>query len=299
MVRKALVWGLLLLTGVLSGCGQDKAQNPGQGASLPQQAPNTVENRVIQIKGSDTMVYLLQDLAEEFMKRNPSAQLAVKGGGSGTGISALIDGTADLAIASRKMKDKEIDEARSKGIEPKEFEIALDALAIIVHPQNPVKALNQAQLKDIFTGKVKNWKELAGKEGPIIPVSRESNSGTYVYFKEHVLEDLEYSPDARLMPTTKAIVEEVAKTPGAIGYVGMAYAKSGSVKMVPVAKDPRGQAYEPSEENALKGVYPIARPLQVYTNGEPAGVIKEFVNFMLGPDGQRIVEEIGYTPISK
>lgn len=299
MVRKALVWGLLLLTGVISGCGQDKNQNPGQGASLPQQAPNTVENRVIQIKGSDTMVYLVQALAEEFMKRNPSAQLAVKGGGSGTGISALIDGTADLANASRKMKDKEIDEARSKGIEPKEFVIAFDAIAIIVNPQNPVKSFNQAQLKDIFTGKVKNWKEITGKEGPIIPVSRESNSGTYMYFKEHILENLEYSPDARLKPTTKAIVEEVAKTPGAIGYVGMAYAKSGSVKTVPVAKEPRGQAYEPSEENALKGVYPIARPLQVYTNGEPAGVIKEFVDFMLGPDGQRIVEETGYTPIGK
>ncbi|MDA8211501.1 MAG: substrate-binding domain-containing protein, partial [Clostridia bacterium] len=136
MVRKALVlvMGLLLLPGVIAGCGQGKAQSPGQGASLPQQAPKTVENRVIQIKGSDTMVYLSQALAEEFMKRNPSARLAVKGGGSGTGISALIDGTAELANASRKMKDEEIDEARSKGIEPQEFEIAFDAIAIIINP---------------------------------------------------------------------------------------------------------------------------------------------------------------------
>lgn len=301
MVRKALVlvMGLLLLPGVIAGCGQGKAQSPGQGASLPQQAPKTVENRVIQIKGSDTMVYLSQALAEEFMKRNPSARLAVKGGGSGTGISALIDGTAELANASRKMKDEEIDEARSKGIEPQEFEIAFDAIAIIINPQNPVKSLRQAQLKDIFAGKIKNWKEVGGKDGPIIPVSRESNSGTYVYFKEHILENLEYSPDARLMPTSKALVEEVAKIPGAISYVGMAYAKNGSVKRVPVAKDSRGQAYEPSEENVLKGVYPIARPLQVYTNGEPAGVIKEFVDFMLSAGGQKIVEQTGYTPIRK
>jgi phosphate transport system substrate-binding protein len=302
MFKKALglvlVLGVMLASGVIAGCSQGKlqVQDKAQGQDKSQGA---VENKVMRIKGSDTMVLLFQALAEEFMQLNPTTQLAVKGGGSGTGISALIDGTTDIAIASRKMQDKELDEARSKGIEPKECEVALDALAIVVNPQNPVTTLNLAQLKEIFTGKEKNWKAVGGKAEPIIPVSRESNSGTYVYFKEHVLENQEYSPEARLMPTSQAIIEDIAKTPGAIGYVGMAYANNGPVKTISVANNAQGQAYEPNEKNVLKGVYPIARPLQIYTDGEPTGVIKEFIDFILGPDGQKLVERIGYTPIRK
>jgi len=287
-MKKLLLISLALLFAALiaAGCGPTtEEKEPAR------------ENKVVQIKGSDTMVNLSQALAEEFMKRNPGTQLAVKGGGSGIGITALIDGTTDIANASRKIKGEEVTEAQSKGINPVEYVIALDGLAIIVNPSNPVSNLTLAQLKDIYTGKIRNWKEIGGQDLPIRLLSRESNSGTYAYFKEHVLKDEEYGSSAEFIATSKIVADTVAQDIAAIGYVGEAYARE-KVKKIKVAKE-QGQEYlEPTEDNIIKGLYPISRPLQVYTAGEPTGVIKDFVDFMLSPDGQKIVAEIGYTPVN-
>ncbi|MHB8170697.1 MAG: phosphate ABC transporter substrate-binding protein [Thermincolia bacterium] len=282
---------LLLIVFSISGCGNNPAEKESK--TEPDQ-----ENKIVRIKGSDTMVYLSQALAEEFMKRNPGTQLAVKGGGSGIGITALIDGTADIANSSRKMKEEEKAEAQTKGINPVEYVIALDGLAIISHPDNPVIGLTLAQIEDIYTGKISHWKEVGGKDQAIRLISREANSGTYAYFKEYVLKDEDYGASAEFLATSKIIAETVAQDPAAIGYVGEAYARE-MVKKIKVAKESGQQYLEPTEENILKGLYPISRPLQVYTAGESTGVIKDFVDFMLSGDGQKIVREIGYTTIEK
>jgi phosphate transport system substrate-binding protein len=244
------------------------------------------------------MVYLSTDWAEEFMKRDPGVQVAVVGGGSGTGIKALIDGTTDIANASRRMKPEELDEARSKGIEVKEFIVALDGLAIVVNRDNPVAQVNLSQLKDIFTGKIINWREVGGRDEAIRIISREANSGTHVYFREQVLKDENFKADAVLVPTSKGIAEETAKQSGAVGYVGVGDAKANSnVKILNIAKETGTTALPPSEENVKSGSYPISRSLYVYTTGKPEGKVGDFVAFMLGPEGQRIVEEQGYIPI--
>ncbi|MDA8235608.1 MAG: phosphate ABC transporter substrate-binding protein [Clostridia bacterium] len=293
-MKKILIASLIMLLTSFSavGCGNTASEEKENNS------PEVQENKIIQIKGSDTMVYLSQALAEEFMKRNPGAQLAVKGGGSGIGITALIDGTADIANSSRKMKEEEKAEAETKGINPVEYVIALDGLAIIAHPDNPVEGLTLAQIKDIYTGKIKNWKELGGKDQPIRLISREANSGTYAYFREFVLKDEEYGSNAEFLATSKIIAETVAQDSTAIGYVGEAYARD-KVKKIKIAKEPGQQYLDPTEENIIKGLYPISRPLQVYTAGEATGVIKDFVDFMLSADGQQIVREIGYTTINK
>ena len=190
------------------------------------------EKGSLQIKGSDTMVNLGQGWSEEFNKINPEVNVAVTGGGSGTGIAALIAGTADIAECSRMMKAKEIEQARQNGIEPFELKVALDGVAVIVHPLNPISKLTIDELADIFTGKIKNWKELGGNNLPIVILSRESNSGTHVYFKEHILRKgsekgrEEFSPTALLMPSSQAIADEVSQNQNAIGYYGMGDRKS-------------------------------------------------------------------------
>lgn len=300
MLKKIFTAGILfvLLAGLLTGCSgtQKSAENtePAQSGEKP------VDNQVINIKGSDTMVYLSKALAEEFMKRNQGTQLAVVGGGSGTGIKALIAGTADIANASRKMKPEEIEEARSKGIEPIETTVALDGLAIVVNMDNPVTQLNLAQLKDIFTGKITNWQQVGGKNEPVTVISREANSGSHVYFREHVLKDEAFTANAVLVQTSKGVTEETVKLQGAIGYVGVGDAKAGkNIKILNIAKDAGTEALAPGEENVKTGKYPISRPLYVYTAGQPQGKVKEIVDFMIGQDGQRIVEEQGYVPITE
>ena len=256
----------------------------------------------IQIKGSDTMVNLGQAWAEEFSKKNPGVNAAVTGGGSGTGISAMISGTADIAISSRTMKEKEINKAKQNGIEPFEIKAALDGLAVVAHPSNSVSQLTIGQLSDIFTGKIKNWKEVGGNNLQIVILSREVNSGTHVYFKEHVLRKgdeksvEEFSPAALLMPSSQAIAEEISQNPNAIGYYGMGYI-SPKQKVIAVAKDANSPYIAPAIESVQDNSYPISRPLLLYTKGQPQGIVKAFVDFALSAEGQEIVKKTDFVPL--
>lgn len=259
-------------------------------------------SKAIQIKGSDTMVNLGQAWAEQFSKENPDTPVAVTGGGSGTGIAALIAGSTDIAQTSRQMEKKEIELAEKKGIEPKELHVADDGIAVVVHPDNPVKKLTFAQLSDIFTGKIKNWKEVGGSGGKIVVLSRERNSGTHVFFLEHVVKlgdkksKNEFGSSVLMMPSSQAIVEEISSNPSAIGYYGLGYL-SDKQKAIAVAKDEKSPAVVPSINSVKNNTYPISRSLQIYTNGEPKGEVKSFINFIFSPEGQRIVLKMDFVPV--
>ena len=257
----------------------------------------------LQIKGSDTMVNLCQAWAEAFMAKYPQVTVAVTGGGTGTGVAALIGGTCDLAAASRKMSEKEIAAAKDKGADPKEWTVALDGLAVVVHPTNPVKQLTLRQLADLFTGKIRNWGDLGGPQKTVVLLSREVNSGTHVYFKEHVLSAAgadspkEFAAEALLLPSSQAIADEVAANPDAIGYYGMGYRNSQNA-VVAVAKTAGDPYIEPVEERVRSGVYPISRPLLLYSRQAPQGLVKAFLDFVLAPEGQQVVREIDFVPMS-
>ncbi len=256
----------------------------------------------IQVKGSDTMVNLVQAWAEEYMKSRPDAFIAVTGGGSGTGLAALINGTCDVAVSSRQIKQQEIGLAGKKGVVPSETKVALDGLAVVVHPANPVSQLTLEQLSDIFTGKTVNWKELGGEDLKIVVLSREVNSGTHVYFKEHVLRKndanstAEFSPDALMMSSSQAIADEVKNNKSAIGYYGMGYIGKDqkAVSLAPA----EGSAYVfPSVDHVVAGDYPISRPLFLYVNGQGNQEVKAFLDFILSPEGQAIVTHEDFVPI--
>jgi len=257
------------------------------------------------IIGSNTVTPLTAVWAEEFMKMNPKANIAVSGPGSGAGIAALIDGTTDICQSSRKIKQSEIDQAKGRGVNPYEIQVATDALSVVVHPSNPVSALTIAQLSAIYINAITNWKEVGGNDAPIVAIARDTNSGTHVFFKEHVVQmpgldtenkELEYGQEVLFLPSTEAGVTEVAKNPNAIFYPGLGYVTD-KVKPLAIKKTASDAAVLPSVETALDGTYPIARPLLYYTNGEPAGVIKEFIAYCLSPEGQAKVTEVGYVPL--
>jgi phosphate transport system substrate-binding protein len=245
------------------------------------------------------MVHLCSNWAETFMKGRPEVEVSVTGGGSGTGIAALINGTTDICAASRKMKEKERKLAAERGKEPTEFVVARDGIAVVVHPENPVEELTLEQLKKIFTGAYERWSQVGGPDQGIIVLSRESSSGTYVFFQEHVLKKEDYTERARLMPATSAIIQTASADKWAIGYVGLGYAleAKGKVRVLRVKVDKDKAAVTPSEETVKSGAYPIARPLYLYTLGAPAGVVKDFVDFALGADGQKIVVDTGYVAV--
>jgi len=257
----------------------------------------------VQVKGSDTMVNLGQAWAEKDME-NEAAYIAVTGGGSGTGISSLLSKSCDIAMSSRTIKAKEIEQAKAKGIEPKEIKVALDGIAVVVNPKNPVDKLTLDQLAGIFTGKIANWKDVGGADLQVVLLSREVNSGTHVYFKEHVLRKNdpnskeEFAPGALMLPSSQAIADEVASNSGAIGYYGMGYI-SAKQKPVSIAKDAASPYEKPTVENVISGTYPISRPLFFYTNGEPQGATKKFVDFCLSPEGQKIVAATDFVPLKK
>ncbi len=259
---------------------------------------------LIQVKGSDTMVNLGQAWAEKYMEKNPTNFVAVTGGGSGTGLSSLISGTCDIAMSSRNIKEKEISLAKQKGINPNEIKVALDGLAVVVNPNNPVSKLTIDQLAAIFTGRVANWKELGGKNEKIVILSREVNSGTHVYFKEHVLRKNEpnskeeFAPSALMLSSSQAIADEVAGNPAAIGYYGMGYI-SKKQKPLHIAKDEKSEYEAPTIENVINGKYPISRPLFLYTNGMPEGAVKNFIDFALSKEGQDIVLVTDFVPVNK
>ena len=260
---------------------------------------------VIQNKGSDTLVNVAQAWAEAYKEVNPSLAVAVTGGGSGTGISAMINGTVDLANASRKMKDRELESARENGIEPVEHIVGYDALAVYLHHDNPMGEITLAQLADIYgeNGTTESWSQL-GIEAPgcgsdeIIRISRQNNSGTYVYFKETVLgKEGEYKLGSRDMHGSKDVVDLVLNTPCAIGYSGLAYATD-EVKMPCVATEDGADCVAPSVDTAIDRTYPIARPLFMYTAGQPEGAVKEYLDWILSDEGQCIILDKGYAPAS-
>jgi phosphate transport system substrate-binding protein len=250
----------------------------------------------VTVKGSDTMVVLGQRWAEEYMKKNPKAVIQVTGGGSGTGISALINGTTDVCEASRSMKDTEKKQVQDKaGGPPVEITVAKDGLSVYVNDGNPVTELSMAQLKDIYTGKVTDWKDVGGKPGKIIPYSRENSSGTYVFFKEHVLTNADYTPRAQAMPGTAAVVNAVARDKSSIGYGGAAYAKG--IKVVKIKKEPTSAGVLPSDATIKDGSYPLSRPLFFYLRPKASAAIKAFTDWVLSAEGQGIVVKVGYFPI--
>jgi phosphate transport system substrate-binding protein len=250
----------------------------------------------ITVKGSDTMVVLGQRWAEEYMKSHQGTTIQVTGGGSGTGISALINGTTDVCEASRSMKDAEKKQLAEKaGGPPIEIPVAKDGLSVYVNDTNPITELSMAQLKGIFTGKITSWKEVGGPDAKIIPYSRENSSGTYVFFKEHVLENADYTPRAQNMPGTAAVVNAVTKEKFGIGYGGAAYAKG--IKIIKVKKADTGPAVAPSDATIKDGSYPLSRPLFFYLRPKPSADIKAFTDWVLAPEGQAIVVKVGYFPI--
>ena len=254
------------------------------------------QNKSITIKGSDTMVILVQRWTEVFPDK--SFQFQVTGGGSGTGIAALINGTTDICSSSRPIKPAEIIQIKEKyGIEPIEIRVARDGISIYVHKNNPIKHLTIDQLKNIFTGKIRNWKDVGGVDHRIILYSRENNSGTYEFFKEHVLSKRDFDASAQHMPGTSAVVGAVAMDPFGIGYGGAAYTIG--VKEVPVALDNDKPYYQLTEENILNGKYPISRFLYFYLRQKPNTDIKSFVDWVIGNSGQKVVSEVGYFPSMK
>jgi phosphate transport system substrate-binding protein len=253
-------------------------------------------NETITVKGSDTMVILSQRWAELYMSKHPGVNIQVTGGGSGVGISALINGTTDICNASRPMKKTEKEKLKQRfntlGVEIK---TAKDGLSIYLNEMNTVKELSLAQLKDIYTGKITNWKSVGGPDTKIILYGRENSSGTYVYFKDNVLDGEDYSPATQTLPGTAAVVNAVAKDKYGIGYGGEAFAKG--IKLLYVKKDANSPAYAPTEENVKSGNYPISRYLYMYTRSRPAGALKEYIDWILSAEGQSIVTKAGYFPV--
>lgn len=269
-------------------------------------AGNAQARTEIQNKGSDTLVNVAQTFAEEYAKVNPEVAIAVSGGGSGTGIAAMINGTVDIANSSRKMKDKEIKQAQERGQNPIEHIVGYDALAIYVNKNNPANSMTIADLAKIYgrDGGATQWKDLGLQipgcdSGEIVVVSRQNNSGTYAYFQEHVLgEKGKFRLGTLDMHGSKDVVDLVEKTPCAIGYSGLAYATD-HVKTVCMAMEPGKPCVMPSEDAALDGSYPIARPLFMYTNGEPQGEIKKYLDWIMSDAGQCLVAKEGYAPVRK
>ena len=259
-------------------------------------AGTSLAGKAITIKGSDTMVILNQRWAENYMNNHPGAVVQVTGGGSGVGISALINGTTEICASSREMKDSEKAKLRERwNTTGKEIPVAKDGVTVYLNASNPVSELSLEQLKNIYTRKVKNWRDLGGPDAPILLYGRESSSGTYVFFKDTVLLGADFAPETQTMPGTAGIVNAVAKDPNGIGYGGVAYASG--VKHLKLKKTPGGSASDPTEENVKSGVYPLSRDLFFYLKQSPTGDLKKFIDWVLSPAGQEIVTKVGYFPV--
>ncbi|MEZ0396797.1 MAG: phosphate ABC transporter substrate-binding protein [Anaerolineales bacterium] len=273
------------------------------GGRSQEEEPFPQVSAYIENKGSDTMVNLALAWAEAYQAIHPDVSISVTGGGSGTGIAALINGTVDIANASRQIKDEEIAAAQANGVEPVEFVVARDAIAIIVHPDNPVSRLTLQQISDIYTGAINNWAEVGGEDRPIVRLSRETNSGTHVYFLETVIRlgdkdsDLLFSMDTLLLPSSEGIINEIRQNPNAIGYDGLGYVPS-DLKVIAVARQEGGRYVQPSIASVNDGSYPIARELYMYTAGEPQGAVRAYLDWiMYSPEAQEIIADLGFVPI--
>jgi phosphate transport system substrate-binding protein len=244
------------------------------------------------------MVILGQRWAETYMKEHPDKRIQVTGGGSGTGIAALINGGTDICEASRPMKDKEKAMVRTRhGKDVVETSVALDGVAIYVPESSPIKSISMAQLKSIYTGTITNWRDVGGKDQRIVAYSRENNSGTYVFFKEHVLKNEDFARDIQTLPGTAAVVNAVSKDPASLGYGGIAYASG--IRPLAVKPDDASEGVKPTLDTVEAGTYPLSRHLYFYTVGPPTGEIKAFIDWVLSPEGQKICEAVGYYPLNR
>ena len=289
----------LVLAFSLFGCAAQPTE-PGVDSSSPGSAAY-IEN-----KGSDTLVNLALAWAERYQTIYPEVRISVTGGGSGTGIASLINRTVDIANASRAIKPEEIKEAQGNGIEPQEFVVARDAIAIIVNPHNPIERLTMQQISDIYSGKISNWLAVGGEDRPIVRLSRETNSGTHVYFLEEVLrlgrddDKTLFSPDTVLLPSSEGITAEVRDNPNTIGYDGLGYVTP-DVKVIAVSRGDgsliASDYFLPSAETVNDETYPISRDLYMYTGGPPAGAIKAYLDWIYSSEAQQIVDELGFVPV--
>ncbi|MGO4820304.1 MULTISPECIES: PstS family phosphate ABC transporter substrate-binding protein [unclassified Flavobacterium] len=286
-MNKTKLFLMLPLIGMLS-CGKAKTEDKG--------AENTSAAVSVTIKGSDTVLPLAQKEAEDLMKKDANVSVTVVGGGSGVGLTALIDGTTDIAMASRDMKTEEKLKFSEMKKEIEEVIIAYDALTVIVNPANKVSQLTREQLEKIFTGQITNWKEVGGEDAKIVAYSRESSSGTYEFFKDEVLDKKNYASNILSLPATGAIVQAVGQTKGAIGYIGLAY-ETKEVKQLAVSYDQGKTFIEPSVASAKDKTYPISRPLYYMFDKTNAAKVKTIVDFALSDEGQKIVSEVGYVPL--
>lgn len=289
-MKKQLLLILFLLF-FLSACAEMEARAADSGAAI------YIEN-----KGSDTMVNLALAWAERYQDAREGVQISVTGGGSGTGIAALLNDTVDLANASRQIKDEEVETARGNGVKPVEFVVARDAIAVIVHPENPVNALTLEQISDIYSGLINNWSEVGGEDRPIVRLSRETNSGTHVYFLEVVLRLGEkdnktfFAQNTLLLPSSEGIIHEVRQNPNAIGYDGLGYVPH-DLKVLAIAEKTGGAYVRPSIATVNSGTYPIARDLYIYTAGQPEGATREYLDWIFSEEAQTIVSDLGFVPV--
>jgi phosphate transport system substrate-binding protein len=295
-MRNTAYIAFTLLFIVLSGC-KTEVKSTQEITSSPQIF--TIENI-----GSDTLVNLAIAWAEEYHQLHPNVEISVTGGGSGTGIAALINGTIDIANASREIKPEEIQQAKENAVDPVEFIVARDAIAIIVNPNNPITQLTIQQLSEIYSGKINNWSEVGGDDRVIVRLSRETNSGTHVFFLENVIrmgnknDKTLFSSDTLLLPSSEGITTETRDNPNAIGYDGLGYVTP-EVKVVAIAPDSSGPYILPSAESVNQGIYPIARDLYMYTNNQPTGAIADYINWIMTAEAQAIVTKLGFVPIIK
>jgi phosphate transport system substrate-binding protein len=273
-------------------------ENPGQSPS-PTQVSAYIQN-----KGSDTMVNLALAWAERYQAEHPDVSLSVTGGGSGTGIAALVNGTVDIANASRAMTADEIKQAKANGITPVEFVVSRDAIAVVVNSKNPVRQLTLQQISDIYSGKLNNWSQVGGENRSIVRLSRETNSGTHVYFLQTVIRlgdknnTTLFSTDTLLLPSSEGIINEVRQNPNAIGYDGLGYIPPDLMNsVIAVARDESGPYVIPSIATVNDNSYPVARDLYMYTAGEPVGAIKDYIHWILSLEAQTIVADLGFVPI--
>ena len=286
----------MLLFVLLSSCGHASESTPS--------SSHTSQISTIVNKGSDTLVNLALAWAENYQLLNPNVEISVTGGGSGTGIAALINGTVDIANASRQIKPEEIQQAKDNGVNPVEYVVARDAIAIIVNTENPVNQLTIQQLSDIYSGKINNWKEVGGEDRIIVRLSRETNSGTHVFFLENVIRlgdpnnKTLFSTDTLLLPSSEGITAETRDNPNVIGYDGLGYVTP-DVKVIAVGSKLDGFFVLPSADTVNNGQYPIARDLYMYTNGQPTGAIADYINWIMTPEAQAIVTQLGFVPIAK
>lgn len=298
-------WIPTLLSSVLAAVAVACSGGHGRGGEAPATeatgsgtGPEATSARggTLSLKGSDTMVILAQRFAEGYMHAHEGTTIQVSGGGSGTGIAALLDGTTDVADSSRPISERETSDLQSRRhVAPHETRVAIDALAVYVNQSSTLQSLTIDQLSQIFTGAVTNWSAVGGPDAPIVLYSRENNSGTYAYFKEHVLHNADFAAQAQTLPGTAAVINAVSHDPNGIGYGGIGYAEG--VRVLAISNG--GAPIAPTMENAVSGAYPISRYLYMYTAGDPSGLAAEFLAWVVTPEGQALVEEAGYYPLPR